>query len=338
MAKDATTYEDLQASLARKSFSPVYLFFGEENFLIEEATHAVLDAALTPDERGFNLDLVYGNEADARDIVSHASSFPMMSERRVVIVRDADKLGQLEILASYCEEPLASTCLILACTKPDFRRKPFSTIKKTGCVIEFKPLWENQIGGWISRRVKKDKREIAADAVTMLAAYVGTSLREIANELEKLYIFLGEKKSITVDDVSAVVGVSKEFTVFELQWALGARQAQRATEILEHMLDQGEQPIMMVAVLTKFFVTLMKLQDAKRRGVSGNQQLVQAGVFSFGDKYLQAANRFSQRELENIFLSLSEVDEKLKSTSTDPRLLMQTFVVNATRNSEPAYV
>ncbi len=338
MAKEGLTYDDLQAAITKKSFSPVYLFYGEEDFLIEEATETVLDAALTIDERGFNLDIMYGNEADARDIVSHASSFPMMAERRVVVVRDADKLGQLEILASYCEEPLPSTCLILACTKPDFRRKPFSTLKKTAFVIEFKPLWENQIASWISRRVKKDKREITSDAVTMLAAYVGTSLREIVNELEKLYIFLGEKKSITVDDVTAVVGVSKEFTVFELQWALGAKQTQRATEILEHMLDQGEQPVMMVAVLTKFFQTLMKLQDLKRRGVTGSQQFVQAGVFSFGEKYLQASNRFTARELEDIFLALSEVDEKLKSTSTDPRLLIQMFVVNATRQPEPAYI
>ena len=103
------------SAIAKKEFSPVYLLHGGEDLLIEEATNAILDAALTRDERGFNLDVLYGGEADARDVVSHASSFPMMAERRVVVVREVDKLAQAEILANYIERPLPSTCLVLVC-------------------------------------------------------------------------------------------------------------------------------------------------------------------------------------------------------------------------------
>jgi len=197
---------------------------------------------------------------------------------------------------------------------------------------------DNQIPAWIAKRVKKDKRDIQPAAASMLAAYVGTSLREICNELEKLYIYLGEKKSIAVDDITAVVGVSKEFTVFELQWAIGMKDTRKATEILERMMGAGEQPVVMVAVMTKFFQTVWKLLDVRRRNVPQAQQMTQAGIFMFIDKYAQVANSFTVREIEDVFLSLAEVDEKLKTSGGDPKLLLQTFIVNATRQHERARV
>ncbi len=339
MAKtDGPTIEDLQPSLSKREFSSIYLLYGEEDFLLEEATDAIVEAALTQDERGFNLDIMYGGEADTRDVISHASSFPMMAERRVVVVRDADKLPQPEVLASYIDQPSPSTCLLLVCTKPDFRKKPFSTIKKRAFVLECKPLWENQMVGWISRRVKKDKREIAPDAAAMLTAYVGTSLREISNELEKLYIYLGDKKTISVDDVTAIVGVSKEFTVFELQWAIGSKDTRKATEILERMIEAGESPIMMVSMLTRFFQTLYKLHDVRRRGATGQQAMTQAGIFSFVERWNSVASKFSTRDIEDAFVLLSDVDEKLKTSGGDQNLLMQLFIVSVTHSHQPVAI
>jgi DNA polymerase-3 subunit delta len=330
------TYDDLVAALSRSEFSPVYLFHGEEDFLIEEATDAIISAALREEERGFNLDVMYGSDADTRDVVSHASSFPMMAERRVVVVREADKLGQADVLASYIEHPSPSTCLVLSCPKPDFRRKPFVTAKKHAFVVECKPLWDNQVPAWITRRVKSAKREIHPDAASLLAAYVGSSLRELSNELEKLYIYLGEKKTIIADDVNAVVGISREFSVFELQWAIGMKDTRKATEMLDRLLDAGEQPVAMVAILTKFFQTIWKLLDLRRRNVPPAQQMSQAGVFYSQEKYSQVAHRFTMREIEEMFLALSVVDEKLKTSGGDAKLLLQTFIVNATQSRSHA--
>ncbi len=337
MAKEGHTFDELTTALARKQFAPVYVFHGEEDFLIEEATDAVIDAALRPDERGFNLDRMYGSDADTRDVVSHASSFPMMAERRVVVVREVEKLGQPEVLASYIEHPSSSTCLVLTSSKPDFRRKPFVTAKKHGFVLECKPLWDNQIPAWIAKRVKKSGHEIDADAASMLLAYVGSSLREIVNELEKIYLFVGDKKIITANDVTSVVGVSREFSVFELQWAIGMKDTAKAAEILQRIIDQGEpHPVLIVAVLTKFFQTLWKLHDVRRRGVQGTQQYVQAGIFGgLVEKYGQAANKFTMAEIEDAFVALAEVDENLKTSGGDPHVLMQTFLVNVTRS--PAF-
>ncbi|MEK9135813.1 MAG: DNA polymerase III subunit delta, partial [Bacteroidota bacterium] len=240
MAREEFTIEDLRLALSQKKLAPVYLFHGEEDFLAEEATDLIIKTALTPEQHGFNLDVVYGNDSDARDILSHASSFPMMADRRVVVVREFDKLANKELLSTYIEEPSPTTSLVLHSVKPDFRKKPYVTAKRTATVINFERIRDNQTAAWISRRVRQQGREIDAEASKILGAYVGTSLREIQNELDKLYIFIGEKKSIDVDDIRAVVGISKEFNVFELQNAIGAMNHARSTEILTRMLDVGE--------------------------------------------------------------------------------------------------
>jgi len=337
VAKEGTTFDDLIAALGRNDLKPVYLFYGEEDFLIKEATDAVVEAALTPEERGFNLDRMYGSEADPRDVIAHASSFPMMAERRVVIVREADKLAQPDLLAHYIEEPSPTTCLVLTAFKPDFRRKPFVTAKKHAFVLECKPLYERQIPAWITRRVKQSQRTIEPEAASLLAAYAGTSLRELASELEKVFLSIGEKKLITPDDVMAVVGISREFSVFELQWAIGMKDVRKAQEVLLHMMEQGGEPVMMVAVLTKFFQALWKLLDVRRRGVQGKQQFIQAGVFGFEEKYSHAASRFTLQEVEDAFLALADADEKLKTSGGDPHMLLQTLIVHIAGSRSPSF-
>ncbi|MBI4536122.1 MAG: DNA polymerase III subunit delta, partial [Ignavibacteriae bacterium] len=314
MPRDEHTYETLHAALSRKEFSAVYLFHGAEDYLADQATDAVINSALTKEERGFNLDIMYGAEADARDIVSHASSFPMMSERRVVVVREFDRLGNKELLSHYIDSPSPTTCLILLSTKPDFRKKPYLTARRNGVEIEFKPLYDNQIPSWIGRRIKEQGRTIDPEACRLLAAYVGTSLREIQNEIDKLYIYVGEKTAITAEDISAVVGSSREFNVFELQKAIGAKDIRRSTEILERMLDSGESATMIIVMLTRYFNILWKLYDLRRRGATTQQMASEGGVNPyFLKEYLDVLTRFTLDEIEHSFELLAAADERLKT-------------------------
>jgi len=124
VANENVTYDDLQAAMNQKRLSPVYLFYGEEDFLVDEAARRVVDVALPTEGREFNLEVIYGSETDGRDIVSRASSFPMMSDRRVVVVREMDKLVNKELLSNYIDHPLQTNCLVLLSAKPDFRKKP----------------------------------------------------------------------------------------------------------------------------------------------------------------------------------------------------------------------
>lgn len=323
MAKEGWTYEDLRSSLKKKEFASVYLLYGEEDFLVDEAADLVLDTALTKDERGFNLDVMYGSESDARDIISRASSFPMMAARRVVIVREFDKLPAKELLTSYIEHPSESTCLVLLSIKPDFRKKPFLTVRRNGRVIEFKPLYENHIASWISTRAKKEGYEIDQDAGKLLATYVGTSLREIQGEMQKLFVYAGERKSVGVDDVMAVVGVSREYNIFELQKAIGSKSLDRSIFIMQRMIKAGESPTTIIVMLTRFFTMLWRLHDMRRRGVPQNEQSAKLGVNPYFLKdYTEAASHFSAGEIGEVFVHLADADLEMKSSSQDPSLLM----------------
>ena len=330
MAKQGPTLDDLRQALKQKKFFPVYLFHGEEDLLIEEATDLVVAAALTPEQKGFNLDVVDGAEADARDIASHASSFPMMAERRVVVVREPDRVPNKEILSGYLEAPSETTCLILQAGKTDLRKKPFVTAKQHGMVIEFRPLYDNQIAGWITERVAAQGRSITMEAVRLLSAHVGPSLREIRNEIEKLFLYTGERKEITLDDVSAVVGASREYNIFELQRAIGGRQVDRAVLIIARMLEDGESPIMIVAMLTRFYMILWRLHDLRRRGVQSRDQAAELGLAPFQMReFTEAATRHDVTDVERAFGALIEADEQLKS-SAEPGAVMEVLIVRLT--------
>jgi DNA polymerase III subunit delta len=330
MARDQSTYEDLLETLAAGKLAPVYLLYGEEDFLVDEAARSVIAAAVSDDAREFNLDVLRGEEADARDIVSRASSFPMMSERRAVVVQNVDKLGikDLEILGNYVEQPSNSTCLVLTGGKIDTRKKPFTTIKRTGTAIEFKPLYDDRVPGWIAARVKKQKHDITQDACRLLAAYVGASLRELQNELDKIYIYLGTRTSIGADDVNAVVGMSKELSIFELQKAVGARDLRRSCEIMERMLDAGAAVPFIIVMLTGYFMTLYRLYDLRRRNVSQQEMASEARVSPyFLKEYLDAVARFPVHDIERAFEILVGADEQSKTSAADPKQVMQFVLI-----------
>jgi DNA polymerase-3 subunit delta len=272
---------------------------------------------------------MYGAEADARDIVSHASSFPMMAERRVVVVRELDRVSNKELLSGYLEHPSETTCLILQTVKADFRKKPYTVAKRSGMAIEFRPLYDSQIPGWITTHVGSQGRTIEPDAARMLATYVGQSLREIRNEIEKLLLFTGERRQIRLDDVQAVVGASREYNVFELQKAVGGRQVSRAVLIVDRMLESGESPVMIVVMLTRFFSLLWKVHDMRRRGVPPLAQASEAGLAPFQLKeFTEAAVHHDVADIERSFGALVEADEQLKSTSMDPKVVMEVLMVH----------
>ena len=327
MAKHALTYEELRRQLKKKALSPVYFFHGKEDFRMEQLTNQIITVALGNEGKEFNLDVVYGSESDARDVISHASSFPMMSERRVVIVREMDKLFNKDLLSSYIERPSASTCLVLLSMSPDFRRKPYLAAREFAVVCECSPLREQEVPVWITDRVREEGKKIEEDAARVLATYTGTSMREIQNELDKLYLYVGDSRAIAAEDVRAVAGMSREFNVFELQKAIGAKDGRKSVEILERMLDRGEDPLRMAGMLTRYFAALWKLSDAKQRGLPTQEQARILGTFpSYLKDYEQALNLYTTREIESSFDLFATTDLGLK-LSGDPRQLLNTLVV-----------
>jgi len=321
------TYEELQTAVQHKRFSPLYLFYGEEDFLIDESIKLIVRNALEAGTEGFNLDVLYGNETDARTVISMALSFPMMSERRVVVVKEFDRLSNKELITTYVVRPSPTTCLILVASDPDLRKNPYAAVKRTGVTVEFRLLYDSEIPSWIARRIKERGKEATPEACRMMQAYIGNSLRNINTEIEKLFIYVGERKQIDVDDVTAVVGASKLFNVFELTKAVGNKDIKHSIEVMERMLQAGESPIMMITMLTRHFNTLWKLTELKRMRKSEKDiaAIVQISPY-FIREYLAQVDNYPATKIENCFQYLIEADETLKTTATDPKVVMSLLI------------
>lgn len=329
-------YTDFRSVLQRNQVAPVYLFHGEEDYLIEEGVQALIERTLDEGSKGFNLDVMYGSRVEVQEVVAHASSFPMMSERRVVVVKEFEKLATSdtakEVFAAYLERPLASTCLILVSTEPDFRRKPFTDAKKHAELVECKALYDNQVLEWLNQQITREGKRVSPEACRLLQAYVGNSLRALRNEIDKIFIYVGEKTAIEADDVTAVVGASKGHTVFELQNAVGRKDLKEALRILQEMLASGQSPQLILVMLTRFFNQLWKISELKTRRVSDSEMSREAGVHPFFLKQLlQFQAHFSTEDIEKNYQALLEADTTLKSTSRDPRLVLDLLVYGLVR-------
>jgi DNA polymerase III subunit delta len=331
------SYDEFLEATKGKNYTSIYVFTGQEEYFIDDCTRRIVADLLTTDTKAFNYDVVFGSKVEVKDVLALAASYPMMSERRVVIVKEFEKLvsgeQSKELLAAYIAKPLDSTCLVLISEEPDFRVKPFNELKKRGLVYSFPPLWDNQIPPWINARCRAMGKEIDAEACNLLHAYVGNSLLTLQNEFEKIFTFIGDRKQITMEDVTAVVGVSKGFTVFELQNAVGKHDLSESLRILQHMLDAGETPVMMIVMLTRYFTTLWKIQGLLHNGISEQSIASELKMSPFILKnYLSAATKFSSHDFELAFAALLDADVQLKSTSPDPYHLMEMLIYALVRS------
>ncbi|MBI4418994.1 MAG: DNA polymerase III subunit delta [Ignavibacteriales bacterium] len=338
------TAQEFQSSVGTTELPPIVFLYGEEDFLIDECLQAVLNQILDDGTRGFNLDVVYGSKVDVKEVVALASAFPMMSARRVVVVKEFERLAvsepAREQLSAYLRDPLASTCLVAVSSHPDLRKKPFTDLKKHAAMVECKPLYDNKVPDWISRRIQSLGKTADPDACRMLQAYVGNSLRALQNEIDKLFIFVGAKKEISGEDVAQVVGASKGYTVFELQNAVGRRDLKESLTILQAMLQAGQSPQLIIIMLTRFLNQLWKLGELKASRAPDAEIAREVGVHPFFLRQLIEFQRgFPQDHIENGYRALLEADTILKTTSREPAIVLDIMVYTLVRGVvEPEHV
>ncbi len=317
------SFQEIVKTLQQKKFSNLYLIHGEEYFLIDEVVDILITEALPEAAKSFNLDLIDGENTDAKDIVSFVSAFPMMSAYRIVVVRNFDRVENKEILLTLIERPVSTTIAVFICNKPDFRQKIYKSLQSNGIVIEFKKLYDQDISVWITRRINLLGKKITPRACQLLQSYVGRSLQEIKNEIEKVLIYIGDRSTIEVDDISEVVGLIKNFTIFELQKAIGQKDIYRAIEILHHMLAAGESPVGMIVLLSRYVQGIWQMQELLRQNTPRNEIATVLGIKPyFIQEYQEAAQNYSSAQIEYCFTSLLETDEALKSSGSDEKIIM----------------
>lgn len=296
------------------NIKPIYFLMGEEPYYIDKLSEYIEENILSEEEKGFNQTVLYGRDVTIEDVVSTAKRYPMMADRQVVIIKEAQELSRtIDKIESYVENPMPSTVLVF-CYKYktlDKRKKVTKLLAKNGIVYESKKLYENQVGDWIKRVLAGKKYTIEPKASAMLVEFLGTDLSKINNELEKLQIILPAGTTISAKDIEENIGFSKDYNVFELRKAIGERDQLKAYKIANNFAQNPkDNPIVMTTGLVfGFFVQLLKYHGLKDKNPKNAASALGVNPFFLKD-YDVAIKNYPMRKVSQIVASLRDTDVK----------------------------
>lgn len=302
--------------IKKGNIKPIYFLMGEEAYYIDKIAEYIEKNVLTEEERGFNQMVLYGKDVSIDDIVGNAKRYPMMSDKQVVIVKEAQHLSRsIEKLNSYVEQPQLSTILVICYKygKLDKRKKLYKSIKANGILFESKKLYENQVSDWIRRILQGKGYRITPKAAILLVEFLGTDLSRINNELEKLQLVVPKETEITPDAIEEHIGISKDYNNFELKKAIGEKNVVKAARIINYFAQNPKDNpfVVTITLLNTFFSQLLKyhgLNDHSSRSVASA-----LGVNPFFvSEFQTAARNYPMKKVSRIISQLRELDLKGK--------------------------
>lgn len=327
------TFDKIINDLKNKKFAPIYLLMGEEAYYIDKISEYIAKNILSEEEKAFNQTIMYGKDYDAAAVINVAKRFPMMSENQVVLVKEAQNLGNIDDLIYYVSHPLKSTILVLCYKhkKFDKRKKLYKEIDNIGVVFESKKLYEDKIPEWIDQQLKSRGYSIQPKASLLLTEHLGSDLQKIDMELEKLIITLPlEEKQISSKHIEENIGISKDFNNIELQKALVDKNTLKAFRIIDYFgHNQKNNPITLTITSLYFFFNKVflysVLNDKSRQNVA---EKLKIHPF-FVKEYQKAAQVYAPRKTSQIIHLLREYDLKSKGVgnlSGTPHELLKELV------------
>jgi len=312
---------DIVADIKRKILKPIYFLMGEEPYYIDQISDFIEENVLDESEKGFNQQVMYGRDVTVEDIIAAAKRYPMMAERQVIIVKEAQDLSKtIEKLASYAENPQPTTVLVFNYKYKtlDKRKKLYKDIAKSGLIFESKKMYENQVSDWIRRVLSGKKYQIEPKAALMLVEFLGTDLSKIFNELKKLMIILPEGTIINDKHIEENIGISKDFNNFELRKAIGEKNVLKSNRIINYFAEnpKGNPLIVTISLLNGFFTQLLffhGLQDKSKKSVASA-----LGINPyFADEYFLAARNYPIQKVTSVLSFLRDADMKSKGVGAN---------------------
>jgi len=315
------TYQEIVGELKKKIYRPVYFLCGEESFFIDKISHHLEHSVIDESSRDFNLSVMYGRDVDARQVINAAKRFPMMSDKQLVVVKEAQNIKKLDDLVSYIKNPLSSTILVI-CYKhksPDKRTAFYKKIKasKNVSFMESKKLYDNQVPDWIVKYCSQNSFRIDTKAAMLMVEFLGNDLSKVSNELDKLMISCEDTKTITSDNIAENIGVSKDFNNFELINAIGKKDVLKANRIINYFeSNQKNHPIFVtISALFGYFTALLSYSFIKDKN---NKQALAKGMGVnpyFVKDYVAATRLYNPKKVVEAIALLREFDLKAKGVN-----------------------
>jgi DNA polymerase-3 subunit delta len=309
------------SDLKKKVYKPIYLLYGDEPYYIEIITKYIIDNVLTEEEKAFNQTILYGKDTDIRMIDNEVRKYPMMSEYRLVVVKEAEHVDEIEKLEFYTNKPSPNTILVLNFNKAtvDSRKKFFKGIKSNGIVFQSAKIRDYNIHKWVETYLKTKKYTISKVGSQMIADALGQDLKKIVNELNKLFVAIKDQDThhITEDMIEEYIGISKDFNVFELTKAIGTKNSSKTFRVIKYFAEQDKTANLFysISVLYNYFSKILKYHYFEQKA-NENAVASYLGVNPFFVKeYQEAGKHYSAGKVVKIISDLREYDAKGKGVN-----------------------
>src|SRR3989344_1636197 len=305
-------YKDLDS----KKFQAIYFLFGDEPYLLNQCVdrfkYAVLDENTT-----------------VKDTVE---TLPVFTSHRLIILKNAHELKDSELiqLEPILENPVESSVFVIFAEKVDKRKKAIKILLDKAVCVEFKKPYDNQVPQWISHLAQNQGLKIATDAIHRLHRLVGNNLTELDNQIQKIQQYIGAKTTIEMADVNSVVSFSREESIFDFTKAIGQKDRVKALEQLVSLLDQGQNEVGIVSLLSRHIRMLLTVRSGMDQGLGGAKLARLAQVPSyFIESYCDQARLWPIRKLEEALIVLHETDKALKTSPVSSHIWLENMVLKS---------
>ena len=312
---------EIVSTIKKGDAKPIYFLMGDEPYYIDRISDYIEETVLDETEKGFNQQIMYGRDVSVDDIVGAAKRYPMMAEKQVIIVKEAQDLSRsIEKLVSYAENPQPTTILVFNYKYKtlDKRKKLHKAVRKSGVIFESKKLYDNQVSDWIRRVLSGQNYKIEPKASLMLVEFLGTDLSKISNELEKLILILPKETIITDKHIEENIGISKDFNNFELRKAVGVKDVKKANRIINYFAEnpKNNPTVMTISLLNSFFTQLLLFHSLQNKSKQAVAKSLKINPY-FVDEYFEAGRNYPMRKVAQIINYLRDADVKSKGVGAN---------------------
>jgi DNA polymerase-3 subunit delta len=319
---------EAKMSFSKDKFLPVYFFFGNDSFSIDETVGALIKAINPHVGSDFDKETFYGDDINLPQMLSMASSFPFGAGRKFLLVKGFEKIKDKKSLTTYLNNPPEYTTITFVhngvMQNPD--SEPYKTLIKNGFMFEAKELKGESLTDWLVETARKKGKELSRENAHYLMEISGENRALLEDQLEKIFVYLGQNIEIDFTSIKMLSTALKEFTIFDLQEALGKKNKEQSVRILYNLLDHGVDPVFIVAMLTKYFTGLSRINEMKEKMPDAQAARVVGTHQYYYKNYLAARQKYSDKDLFRALNALLKADIQQKTTSSDPKSLFTLFV------------
>ena len=330
MAKSkAPSILEAVAEIKKRKFKPVYYFFGEDSYNLSSTLHTLEETFKPLLLSEFDKETIYSEDRSITDILGLATAFPFGSEKKLIIIKDAEKIKDKKPLKDYAVSPAEFTVLAFFHNGSitNLNTEPFKTLDAKNFLFEAKELKGKNLIDWLISEAEERGKKLSEENAQVLVDIVGENRNMLEDQLEKICVFLNKEKEISIESIQHVSSELRQFNIFDLQNAIGLKDKAKAMTVANNLLENGAEPTFIITMLTRYFTGLAKITELKTQNIPVQEAAKIVGTHHFYyPNYVKARNLYSDEKLVEVFRALLKADVSVKTTTTDDKTIVTLLI------------